>query len=146
MKTTIVICLISFLFLTPRVRCADGKEDVKMMDGTWLIASAEFAGNKFPDEAIKTMKLILKDDKYTLKTAQGTDEGTVKIDPAKTPKEVDVTGTEGPNKGKTFLAIYELTKDGLKVCYDLSGKTRPTEFKTKPDTMLFLATYTREKP
>jgi hypothetical protein len=55
-------------------------------------------------------------------------------------------GTDGPNKGKTFLAIYELDKDSLKVCYDLSGKARPTEFKTKPDTTLFLVTYTREKP
>jgi len=39
-------------------------------------------------------------------------------------------------------------KDGdtLRVCYDLSGKSRPTEFKTKEVTQLFLVTYKREKP
>ena len=58
---------------------------------------------------------------------------------------LDITGVKGPNQGKTFLAIYELKGDTLKVCYDLSGKERPTEFKTKPDTQLYLVTYRREK-
>ena len=58
---------------------------------------------------------------------------------------MDITGTEGPNKGKTFQAIYELDGDTLKVCYDLSGKGRPTEFKTAEGTQLFLVIYTREK-
>jgi hypothetical protein len=38
------------------------------------------------------------------------------------------------------------TDDTLKVCYDMGGKNRPTEFKTKPATQLFLVTYKREKP
>ena len=58
---------------------------------------------------------------------------------------MDIKGTEGPNKGKTFLAIYELKDDKLTICYDLSGEARPTEFKTKPDTKLFLVTYERKK-
>jgi hypothetical protein len=45
-----------------------------------------------------------------------------------------------------ILAIYEIDGDTLKVCYDLGGKNRPTEFKTKEGTALFLATYKREKP
>jgi uncharacterized protein (TIGR03067 family) len=56
---------------------------------------------------------------------------------------MDILGTEGPNKGKTFLAIYELTGDSLKICYDLEGKTRPTEFRTNPGTQLFLVLYKR---
>jgi hypothetical protein len=50
------------------------------------------------------------------------------------------------NKGKIILAIYELKGDTLRVCYDLSGKARPSEFKAKPDTPLFLVNYKREKP
>lgn len=42
-------------------------------------------------------------------------------------------------------AIYELDDDMLKICYDLSGKSRPTEFKTSEGTQLFLVTYKREK-
>ena len=61
------------------------------------------------------------------------------------PKELDITGTDGPNKGKTILAIYERTDDTLQVCYDLSGKNRPTEFKTTEGAPLFLVTYKRDK-
>lgn len=43
-----------------------------------------------------------------------------------------------------FLAIYELDGDTLRVCYDLSGKARPSEFKTKAETQLLLFTYKRE--
>ena len=45
-----------------------------------------------------------------------------------------------------ILAIYEMTDDTLKICYDLSGKARPSEVKTSKDTTLFLVTYSREKP
>ena len=47
------------------------------------------------------------------------------------PKAMDITGTEGPNVGRTILAIYERNGDVLRVCYDLAGKTRPTEFETE---------------
>jgi hypothetical protein len=34
----------------------------------------------------------------------------------------------------------------LRICYDLSGKARPLEFKTKADTKLFLVEYKRQEP
>jgi uncharacterized protein (TIGR03067 family) len=73
------------------------------------------------------------------------EEGTFKLDPSTTPKSFDLTGTNGPNKGKQLLAIYELDGDNLKVCYDLTGKTRPKEFKTTEGSQLYLATFKREK-
>jgi uncharacterized protein (TIGR03067 family) len=69
----------------------------------------------------------------------------VKIDTSKKPKTMDIIGAEGPNKGKTFLAIYELNGDTLRVCYNLGGKERPAEFKTTKDSLVFLATYQRAK-
>src|SRR5947209_17190682 len=90
---------------------ADDKDSI---DGTWLPAEAELAGQKFPDEVRKSMKLVVKDGKYTVTVGKGVDEGTVKLMPTAKPKAVDVTGTEGPNKGKTFLAIYERNGDTLR--------------------------------
>jgi uncharacterized protein (TIGR03067 family) len=55
-----------------------------------------------------------------------------------------VTGTEGPNKGKTFPAIYEIEGDTLRICYDLSGEKRPTKFETVAGTKLYLVTYKKE--
>jgi uncharacterized protein (TIGR03067 family) len=122
---------------------ADTK-DVDAIQGTWLPSSAELAGQKFSDEVRKTIKLAIKGDKYTATVGTQVDQGTVKLNPSADPKSLGITGTDGPNKGKTILAIYELDGDTLRVCYDLSGKSRPTEFKTKAETQLFLVTYQRE--
>ena len=89
---------------------------------------------------------MVKDDKYTVTVGKAVDQGTVKLNLAAKPKEMDITGTHGPNKGKTILAIYERDGDTLRVCYDLSGKSRPAEFKTKEGTQRFLVTYKRKKP
>jgi uncharacterized protein (TIGR03067 family) len=115
-------------------------------DGTWKPVTAELAGKPWPKPLLDSMKLILKDDRYTVEIGEQKDEGTVKRDPSKAPKRMDITGTKGPNEGKTFLTIYELKGDELRVCYDLGGKERPTEFATKPNSQLFLVTYRREKP
>src|SRR5262249_3941522 len=106
----------------------------------------EFGGQKFPEEIRKSTKLTIKDDKYTVSIGtEGTDKGTVKLNSSAKPKAMDITGTEGPNKDKTFPCIYELNGDTMRVCYDLSGKARPTEFKSPAGTQIFLATYQREK-
>jgi uncharacterized protein (TIGR03067 family) len=114
-------------------------------DGTWLPAKAELGGQPFPDEIRKSMKLVLKDDTYTLTLGPQVDRGTVKRTPSATPKTMAITGTDGPNKGRTFLAIYEHKGDTLRVCYDLTGKKHPAEFKTEPGSQLFLVEYHRQK-
>jgi uncharacterized protein (TIGR03067 family) len=121
----------------------DAKDDG--LQGTWLPSSAELAGQPFPEEVRKTIKLVVKDDRYTVTVGKEVDQGTVKLSPSAKPKAMDITGTEGPNKGKTILAIYERNGNTLRVCYDLSGKKRPTEFKTEAGTQLFLVEYKRQK-
>jgi uncharacterized protein (TIGR03067 family) len=123
----------------------DDAKDADTIQGTWVPSAAELGGKMFPDEVRKSIKLVVKDDKYTVTVGKQVDQGTVKLNPAAKPKELDITGTDGPNKGKTILAIYERDGDTLRVCYDLGGKARPTEFKTREGTQLFLVTYKREK-
>ena len=124
----------------------DTADERKKLAGTWTPTAAELSGEPFPEEVRKTIKLVLAGDKYTTMVGKTTDMGTFKLYPAKTPKAMDIIGGEGPNKGKTFLAIYELKGDTLRVCYDLLGKNRPTEFATKKGTPLFFVTYRRMKP
>ena len=126
-------------------RCDDPK-DVAALEGTWLPSAAELGGKPLPEAVRKSIKLTIKGGKYAVTVGKNPDCGTVKIDAAAKPKAIDVTGTEGPNKGKTIPAIYELDGDTLKICYDLSGKSRPTEFESTEGNQLFLVTYRREKP
>jgi len=139
--TCIAISLVSLCI----ARSHDTKKDEAKTDGTWLASQAEMSGKKLPKKAIANLKLTLKEGEYEV-VAESPDKGTVTYNKTANPKEMDIKGVEGPNKGKTFLAIYELKDDKLTICYDLSGESRPTEFKTQPNTKLFLVTYERKKP
>jgi uncharacterized protein (TIGR03067 family) len=120
-------------------------KDADTIDGAWLPSAAEFGGKPWPEEFRKITKLVVSDGHYTVTVGEAPpDKGTIKLNPAADPKTLDVTGTEGPNKGKTFPAIYQRDGDTLRICYDLSGKARPTEFKTAEGTKQFLVTYQRE--
>ena len=77
-------------------------DDLKAMVGKWTVETAELGGKDFL-EPLKALKLeITADSKYTIDLGGQTDAGTVTIDASKTPKEMDIKGTDGPNKGKTI--------------------------------------------
>lgn len=118
----------------------------EMLDGIWLPSTAELGGKAFPDEVRKSIRLEIKGDQYTVTVGNRPDRGTCKLEPSTKPKSLDITGTEGPNKGKTILAIYERSGDTLRICYELGGKGRPSEFKTAEGTRLFLVEYKLQKP
>ena len=114
------------------------------LQGTWRPNSAKLGGAALPEEIRKSITLVINDDTYFVTVGTAPDKGTCKVDSTTNPKSLDITGTEGPNKGKTILAIYECSGDTLRVCYDLSGQGRPTAFKSDPGTQLFLVTYQRD--
>ena len=119
--------------------------DAKDVQGNWKPAKAELAGQPVTDAVLKSISLRLDNGKYEVFVGQRPDRGTYTLDSATKPKSMTVTGTEGPNQGKAFPAIYELKGDTLRICYDLSGAKRPTEFKSVAGTRLYLVTYNRKK-
>ena len=144
MKTILRICIAMILF-TAAVRSQDVADERKLLQGTWLPTAAELSENPFNEATLKIMKLVVEGDTYNVTVGISVDRGITRIDPAAKPRTMDIISVEGPNKGKTFLAIYELNGDTLRICYDLTGKVRPTEFKTRKGEPLFLATYKRAK-
>lgn len=127
--TCVALSLVLGLF-TSSILADDLEKELKKLEGTWTFDSVEAGGNKMPAEQFKTMSVTMEGTKYSVKLNDMVVEAaTHKIDPNKSPKTMDVTVTEGPNKGKVYLAIYEINGDTLKVCFDPEGKKRPTEFK-----------------
>ena len=124
---------------------ADSLNDAKAVQGSWVPATAELGGQPMTEAVLKTISLKLDNGKYEVLVGGNPDRGTYSIDSASKPKSMTITGTEGPNHGKTFPAIYELKGDTLRICYDLSGAKRPTEFKSVAGTKLYLVTYNRKK-
>ena len=143
MKHILYICLTVAAALT--AVAASPPDDAKAVQGNWKPAKAELAGQPMTDAVLKSISLKLDNGKYEVFVGDAPDRGTYTLDSATKPKSMTITGTEGPNHGKTFPAIYELTGDTLRICYDLSGANRPTEFKTTPGTKLYLVDYARAK-
>jgi uncharacterized protein (TIGR03067 family) len=116
------------------------------IEGVWRATSAELGGKALPDEVRKAIRLVVEGGRYTATAGEAVDRGAVKLNPKASPRQLGVTGAEGPNKGRTTLAIYERDGDALKVCYDLGGKSRPAQFRTKEGTQLLLVSHTRQQP
>jgi uncharacterized protein (TIGR03067 family) len=129
---------------------ADGEADVenelKKFQGTWTFESVEAGGKEVPAAEFKGMTVTFEGDKYTVKKGNEVIQAaTQKLDPSKSPKTLDVTVTEGFNKGTVILGIYEISRDMLKVCFDPEGKQRPTEFKTASGSQTTLVVHKRMK-
>jgi uncharacterized protein (TIGR03067 family) len=139
--------LISLLILVAAAvnLLAGESQDNKSLQGEWVPAKAEVGGQALPDDVLKTMTLKLANGTYDVLVGGAPDKGTYELDAAATPKGMVIKGTDGPNKGKTIPAIYELQGETLRICYDLSGAQRPKEFKSETGTMLCLITYQRKK-
>lgn len=138
-------CLVLAVAAALRAFAADSLNDAKAVQGSWVPARAELGGQPMTEAVLKTISLKLDNGKYEVLVGGNPDRGTYSIDSASKPKSMTITGTEGPNHGKTFPAIYELKGDTLRICYDLSGAKRPTEFKSVAGTKLYLVTYNRKK-
>src|SRR5437867_1906304 len=119
--------------------------DARAVQGNWKPITAELGGQPMDDAVLKVISLKLNNGKYEVFVGEQPDRGTYTIDSTTDPRSMSITGTDGPNKGKTYPAIYELNGDTLRICYDLSGAKRPTEFKALAGTKLYLVTYNRKK-
>jgi uncharacterized protein (TIGR03067 family) len=124
----------------------DAKKEYERFTGTWKIESMEVEGKKQPEDLLKGFRLVIKGDQFTASQGDVMYKGNFKVDVGKKPKTIDITFTDGPEKGKTLAGIYELNGDTYKVCLDPNGKDRPKEFATKEGSAHVLEVFKREKP
>lgn len=120
-------------------------DDLKAMEGTWKVSSAEAGGQPVETPQLKDLVVKITGDHYTAEVKEGVEAGTVKLDETKKIKTMDATKTEGFEAGKVIKAIYELKGDTMRVCYAMDGGERPTELATKDGVPWLLVTYQREK-
>ena len=119
-------------------------DDAKAVQGSWMPTQADLGGQPMAEAVLKSISLKLDNGKYEVFVGDKPDRGTYTVDSTSKPKSMTITGTVGPNSGRTFPAIYEFKGDTLRICYDLSGAKRPTEFKSIAGTRLYLVTYNRK--
>jgi len=126
----VAVLVIISLFAGVRSQAADGNpneetvaKELQAFKGTWRLSSKEEDGKRFSEEEIKD--IIGTGDglgKFSVRRGGKVfGEATVKIDPTKKPKWIDVSFTEGKHMGQTLLGIYEIESDAFRVCVAHSG-------------------------
>jgi uncharacterized protein (TIGR03067 family) len=141
MKTRLVaVVLMGAAFASVGVAVGgDAKADLKKFAGTWAVESAVAGGKEEPADKIEKVRFIFAGDKLTFKEGDKEEEGSFKIDPAKKPKQIDLT-----IKGKSHEGIYAFAKGKLKLCVALEGG-RPTKFESPAGSKTILVVLKREK-
>jgi uncharacterized protein (TIGR03067 family) len=126
---------------------ADDKppKGLEPFQGSWALASLVVNGKEMDKTELKNTTLSLKGEGYTFAKGTTTNKGTYKVDPTRKPMTLDIIVTDGPDKGKTLPAIYEINGDTMRICLSIKGKDRPTAFESKPDSGTVLETWKKTK-
>lgn len=139
----VVIALL--LFSAGAANAADAVADeLKKLQGEWQAVEVEAQGRKngkdHPDVRILRFRF---DDKGMMQpVTDGGGQGrkkSIKLDPTKSPKEIDITSHDGQEKDKTAACIYKLDGDRLTICIPYFAKdtsVRPKEFKADDGIMV----------
>lgn len=135
------------LAVIPFLVAAAGQEDRDKIQGTWVCEAAEVAGfsGSVKGDGSGLVGIRFDGDHYVeFNGTTNSPRGGFKLDPAKTPKHMDLTNDpplpplQGERTGKiTIPCIYELNGDTLKVC--MGSEERPRSFKSsreRPDMVL----------
>jgi uncharacterized protein (TIGR03067 family) len=122
------------------------KKDRKQIEGTWRVVALVVDGNPANEEDAKKLTVVNgSDGAWSLRSEdQEISKGSSSFDPTKKLKTIDFTPTEGADKDKQFLGIYELGEKTRKLCFAPSGKERPTEFSSTPGSEHILVTFELE--
>jgi uncharacterized protein (TIGR03067 family) len=105
------------------------KKDLMNLQGEWSMVSAVQDGETAPKDLVKGSKRTCSDDEVTVMIDDRVYmKAKITLDPSKKPKAIDYTVTEGFNKGKKMLGIYEVDGDTVKFCFARPEKERPTDF------------------
>lgn len=110
------------------------------LTGHWLMIRAENNGEGAAE--VIDLKIVLRLDAagYHVEFAgEFADRGHV-AHPA--PGALHLTGTAGPNAGRTIPCIFQLVGDRLRICYGLGG-TPPEKFAAPAGSGHYLVTYRR---
>jgi uncharacterized protein (TIGR03067 family) len=131
------------------VLAQDAAGEAKKLQGVWEPVAVTAEGKKIPeaDVAKSGMRFTLAGETYKV-TVQGklVEGGTFKVDPGKSPRTLDLTITEGDDKGKMQLGIYKLDGEALTVALPPTGsKARPTAFESTAKNQVELTVFRRAR-
>src|SRR5437899_11614291 len=83
----------------------DAAKAAKKLEGTYSVVEATRGGKPEP-KAADVKAFVIKDGKITIEAKDKDMKAKFKLDPSKTPAEIDITPEEG-GKGETIPGLYQ---------------------------------------
>jgi uncharacterized protein (TIGR03067 family) len=124
----------------------DASKDLDKLQGDWVLVSSQRNGKPLTDEQVKAIKRTIKGNEQTVtRDGQVLLKGTIKVDPTKKPKTIDVTFKGEDGEERILQGIYEVDGDQQKVCYTLPGNDRPTDFSAAEGSERTMSVWKKEK-
>jgi uncharacterized protein (TIGR03067 family) len=140
------LCVSLALGVVEHALADDASKDQQQLQGTWKVLAGNEGGKTLPPPRAKGSKVVVSGNHITVYEEEKKREMTFKLDPTKEPRTIDLTLTEGKDKGETSPGIYALEGELLKIAFALPGKARPTTFTPKQGSQEMLFVLKRAKP
>jgi uncharacterized protein (TIGR03067 family) len=118
------------------------------LEGAWAPVAASVSGQELLVAELRVKYLVLDGHDYNIvdRSNQVVDRGEYLVNDSAMPCTIDIVGRDGPNAGRSMLAIFELRDNRLTVCYNLDGNSRPANMQAHDDQLLLSITYQRAAP
>ena len=126
------------------------KAEIDALQGTWVTAALTYNGKDFLADGKRGFNFVFKGEEAAIEGNDAVKKEyakiKVKLDPAATPKCMDITVTGGGQLNAVIEGIYELKGDQLKICAKVFGNERPLEFSSPEGSSIVLLVLKRETP
>jgi uncharacterized protein (TIGR03067 family) len=109
----------------------NAKAELKRWQGTWTYENQTIGGRELPKKDREAIWVEVDDDVLTKVRDSGRLKLKMTLDPTTSPKSIDLV-FHWPISGKDYIhkGIYEWDGEKLRMCFDETGKGRPTEFRS----------------
>jgi uncharacterized protein (TIGR03067 family) len=143
-----------FVLAAATVVAADGPPLPAAAEGDWVATAIEFAGRRPPADLVRRYKVVVKKGAVVLDPLFISDgkfslmgeplEARTEAPPKAAPGEIDLVLKDEAGEHR-MRGIFALDGPRLKLCWQLDGKARPAEFKTRAEPAQMLLVLERAK-
>jgi uncharacterized protein (TIGR03067 family) len=125
-------------------------DELARLEGTWIYERQVVEGSEVSIEDMQKDTIVIKGNSMLRTVSSKSGErltpvrSTISVDPTVTPKQIDDDVALPTGRTKRRPGIYQVEADKLTLCYDNTGKQRPSGFESPEGSSLVLTVLRRQ--